>query len=945
MNASTRAPSRGAAPGRERDLSKIVEEVSHLLPAQAPIRRFVHHNTLHHFQHLPFEEAVVQAGALFGCQPYPSEEFFATQVARGRITERDLEAVLALDDGLSSQPDSPLPFGGWNRSDFRRFRLGHVVAWPGAAEVRFQVEEGEALSCLRPDLTDRARESFLDGGLPAERLAALWQALCKSCAPRQARQAQEDGAVEQVVHSLLIRFCGAYLDQGVSYWPMPQRDGLWGSFLELYGQTSPASAPWLSGLSGRLSLKRKQGVSAESALAENLDRLGVPRAEWRSALQRRGLALRGWAGMISQMEQRPDLAPIKAPPVRLLDYFAILTELEAQARGHAVSSAETTSERPNYELLFEAFGLAQLAGLGPTALATSEQREGWLRAVEQFSELERRRLLFWAYERRYRVEILDGVKNNSELGEYRPAQEPLFQAVFCMDDREESLRRHLEEIETQVQTLGMAGFFGVRMAYRGWNDTRALPLCPANATPEHLVLEQPLDERPNARPLGHLQQTLRSSRNGVVSGGLLATGAGLFAGVSLVGRTLAPGLFQRATAAIERTFVEPPRTRLKVERQPHEPKNGDGLWEGFTVSEMAAIVGGSLRMMGALKLAPLFLIVGHGSSSVNNPHEAAYDCGATGGGKGGPNARAFAAMANHPEVRQMLAEQGLVIPPSTWFIGSFHNTCNDSMDYYDLDLVPETMQPAVARMREALAKACVMDAHERCRRFASVDLEVSPEQAFRHVQARAVTLAQPRPECGHCTNSIAIIGRRERTRGLYLDRRAFLVSYDPTTDPEWTTLRGILESVGPVGAGINLEYYFSSVDSAGYGCGTKLPHNITGMLGVMDGHASDLRTGLPWQMVEIHEPMRLLVIVEATLEGLAQIMEQSPGVRELVGKGWIQLVAWSPDNSDLWTYQNGAFVAHQSDSKALPVVDRSRDYYKGQRDHLPPARIQSAYGG
>ena len=49
------------------------------------------------------------------------------------------------------------------------------------------------------------------------------------------------------------------------------------------------------------------------------------------------------------------------------------------------------------------------------------------------------------------------------------------------------------------------------------------------------------------------------------------------------------------------------------------------------------------------------------------------------------------------------------------------------------------------------------------------------------------------------------------------------------------------------------------MDNTGYGCGTKLPHNIAALLGVMDGATSDLRTGLPWQMVEIHEPMRLLL--------------------------------------------------------------------------------------
>ncbi len=37
---------------------EAVEKIAHLLPAQGPIGVFIHHNTLHAFEHLPFEEAV-----------------------------------------------------------------------------------------------------------------------------------------------------------------------------------------------------------------------------------------------------------------------------------------------------------------------------------------------------------------------------------------------------------------------------------------------------------------------------------------------------------------------------------------------------------------------------------------------------------------------------------------------------------------------------------------------------------------------------------------------------------------------------------------------------------------------------------------------------------------------------------------------------------------------
>src|SRR5262249_40368913 len=138
--------------------------------------------------------------------------------------------------------------------------------------------------------------------------------------------------------------------------------------------------------------------------------------------------------------------------------------------------------------------------------------------------------------------------------------------------------------------------------------------------------------------------------------------------------------------------------------------------------------------------------------------------------------------------------------------------------------------------------------------------------ALAHVEARGADLAQPRPEYGHATNAFCIVGRRSRTLGLFLDRRAFLVSYDPSTDERGEILARLLAAVVPVVAGISLEYYFGRVDPTGYGCGTKLPHNITALLGVMDGAQSDLRPGLPWQMVEIHEPVRLTIVVEASAE-------------------------------------------------------------------------------
>ncbi len=303
------------------------------------------------------------------------------------------------------------------------------------------------------------------------------------------------------------------------------------------------------------------------------------------------------------------------------------------------------------------------------------------------------------------------------------------------------------------------------------------------------------------------------------------------------------------------------QTRLQLDRDDETPPIG--TYSGFTVREMADIVRRVLEDIGIRdRLSSLVLVIGHGSISLNNPHESAHDCGACGGGRGGPNARAFAQMANDPRVRQLLAAEGLPIGATTWFVGAQRNTCDNTVTFFDEDLIPAEFQPIFKQAEDAIETASRREAHERCRRFDAFPEWYPPLAALAHVQGRAADLAQPRPEYGHATNAFCVIGRRARTRGLFLDRRAFLVSYDPTQDHDGAILARILAAVVPVVAGISLEYYFSYVDPTGYGCGTKLPHNVTSLLGVMDGAQSDLRTGLPWQMVEIHEPTRLSIVVE-----------------------------------------------------------------------------------
>jgi uncharacterized protein YbcC (UPF0753/DUF2309 family) len=574
--------------------------------------------------------------------------------------------------------------------------------------------------------------------------------------------------------------------------------------------------------------------------------------------------------------------------------------------------------------------------------------------LRAFDSVSRRRVLHDSYERRYRQQALNAILSHhrscvAQKTSWQSARHstiPSYQVITCIDDREESLRRHLEEIEPGCETFGVAGFFAVAMYYRGADEAHYRPQCPVNVTPSHYVREEPMfsamedDVRRSKRRkrVGQISQWLHVGSRTLL-GGIITGVLGSLATFPLVARIMAP----RVTSRLRQQFggiVRPPATELHLERESAKPgQDSESL--GYSLPEMARIVVRMLQDIGLTSgFSPIVLILGHGSSSLNNPHESAYNCGACCGGRGGPNARAFAWMANHPKVRQRIEELGVSIPDSVHFIGGYHNTCNDRIDYFDLDHMPSTHRKLFREMENNLLEARRRNAKERCRRFESALITLSPEEALQHVEERAEDLSQARPEYNHATNAICIVGQRSWSRGLFLDRRSFLVSYDPAIDDaKGTIVERILQAVIPVCGGISLEYFFSTVDNEVYGCGSKLPHNITSLAGVMTGAASDLRPGLSAQMVEIHEPLRLLFVVQSTPEVLHRIIEANPSIRLLVGNEWVQLALFDPKSGTMRLYRKGSFVPFQSSNDALPTVPDSLRWCGGLRGHLGFASI------
>jgi uncharacterized protein YbcC (UPF0753/DUF2309 family) len=921
-------------------LRSAVEHASHVLPKQGPIGVFVHHNTLHAFQHLRFEQAVVEASQLFDAEPYMSEATYRTELAHGRIQLVDIDAV------LDSEPDV-LVFPRLSRGSLRRAMITPGVREFDAATILWRTEQG-----------DLARD-FRRAALRALFEACFARSIAHEPEPAQPRP------VDDIIHPWLIRLCAVFLDQGAAYWPMPHRDrGFYESVRMLLAQRGGVFPKYLAGLDDELQRQQHLSFSASDAVLDYLDKQCYSEAVWPELLQAELLALPGWAGLMRALEENPSLAPHHTVPCSLMDFLAVRLTMSGVASRMGAEelrqeeSPLKTQEKRRLSRAARVYDAARVVRLSANEVTRLSDEEWTIftNEVKAFNGLERRRVLHLAYERWHEREMLRGLASHRKYrsltdGSSEVNRRPPAQVFFCIDEREESMRRALEEVDPLVETFSSAGYFGVAVDYKGIDDPRSAAFCPVVVKPEHSVVEQPkaedralLESRLWRRRLvGVVMRNWLASSKTLWRGWLSTSVLGLLSAVPLVGHLLAPRRYALLRDWLNKAFLPEPRTELTLMRNTAQSQGAvSGLLTGFAPEEKTERVASVLRPAGLIRgFSRVVVVLGHGSTSLNNPHESAHDCGACGGRRGGPNARLFAAMANRPEVRVRLRDSGIDIPDDTWFVGGYHDTCSDDVQLFDLDALPATHQPDVDRVRGYLEQARALNAQERARRFEACAPDVAPQDALRHVEERSEHLAEPRPEYGHCTNAACVVGRRGLTRGLFLDRRAFLVSYDATQDADDESLASLMAAVVPVCAGISLEYYFSFVDNDRYGCGTKLPHNVTSLLGVMDGHASDLRTGLPWQMVEIHEPIRVLFIIETTPERLSKVIDGSPSLSQLVENRWIRVATVDPASGRVHVRRDSGFEEFSERLERLPVALSSAEWYAGKIQHLPMAWIQT----
>jgi len=668
----------------------------------------------------------------------------------------------------------------------------------------------------------------------------------------EARRAQGLPACRDLLVHAIGQHCAAWFDRGQARWRAARSGGLYAAWREL-ASSDPAPSlysglPQLARHIGRLPGDHRELIAAACA------GLGLAAQEWEEQFTALLLDINGWAA------------------------FCAWRRWEARLQGGDDDQLE--------QLLAIRLGWEWVLA---TCCAQPSLLHRWQAArgapATQSDALAWQRLE--ATERHWQQPLHRRLLEPPATASV--AARPTLQAVFCIDVRSERLRRALESCDAGVRTHGTAGFFGMAVAHHALGAEAAQACVPGLLAPRLQSTEVAADPAATAR----LTRRARMRRHlGDAWRALRSSATGGFAYVEAVGWAAAASLLRDGWALRGTT---PARTGAAA----HAGVRPRLL--GLDPAARVNLAAHALDGMGLHdELAPVVLLVGHGSSSRNNPHAASLACGACGGHSGDVNARLLADLLNSPEVRAGLHARGRRIDDDTRFVAALHDTTTDTVRLFDADAPgPVPAAGLLERTRAWLQRAT---AQAQAERAAALGLGQQSAAALdRALRRRAVDWSEVRPEWGLANNAGFIAAPRRRTRHIDLAGRCFLHDYDYRHDAQGELLAQILAAPMVVAHWINLQYFASSVDNHRWGSGDKTLHNVVGGgIGVFEGNGGDLRIGLPLQSLHDghawrHAPQRLSVWVEAPPERLARAIDANSTVAQLVDGAWLHLFCIDPE--------------------------------------------------
>lgn len=670
--------------------------------------------------------------------------------------------------------------------------------------------------------------------------------------------------LEDFVLPILI----SYFDQGLNRWNLEsyKSGGLWQWYLDYVNSSLDFKVNFLPELKATLQATSKATLIKD--IATVLESRCPKKELWHSHLQALILHFKGWSGMIQVLEKTPSLYPLVERKISLIDWVAILVFTE--------SAINAQKEKPWWGKPLwnsEPVELRKKSIQSHLDKIRNHERTFYQSFLHQF------RFHLTQMQPRAKKASPTSDESNNSISKNTKTN-PLVQILLCLDDREESLRRAIESANPHYETFGILGFFGVDFKLKRPGHLISQPHCPPVIQARKVAEEVPPPPNSQSWIYNKIKRLLPyfNESHFTFLEPLIAILFWPIYVVLLTIRSLAPKLYSQLRQHFQTDLY------LNSSSSIH-------FITPYTTQEKTNLVADLLGGAGLHEVTTsLVVAMGHASTTTNNPFQKSYGCGACGGQSGFSNAKVFAEFANDPQIRAELKHKGIFIHDHVTFIAACHDTSRDLVVYADQNEIHlgshHEKQNLYQQFKKDMELALQKNKEERWDQFQL--------PSFQSAHARSADWSQPRPEFGHTGVSLAIFGPRSLTQGLDLKRRAFLMSYEPQLDPTGEHLSYVILNALPVCANINLDYYTSAAFPKAFGAGSKLPLNIASGIGLMSGSKGDLRVGLSTQMIDRHEPLRLLSLVYCDKAHLEKTILSSSRLENIIKNNWIHLIRIDP---------------------------------------------------
>ena len=253
------------------DEYEVLKKIKHYLPHQAPLKDFVHHNTLSCFQEYPFEEAIARASKIFGYKTSLNIEEYRELYKKHLIREDILEQVIIKRKG-QEQADE------WIHNLFHEqydnsisSRIGNFRSWWKNA---YQVD------------------------------------------------------LDHEINNVLFKLLAAYLDQGIAIWHFPFEEK--GFLASVRSLEQKSLADFVNTKLG-MSLLANEHIT----ITELLELLVGDESLYENYLFEQQFTHPGWSGMVTMVEKQPlSLLDTRPITLEDLIKFELILEIDAIENRH-----------------------------------------------------------------------------------------------------------------------------------------------------------------------------------------------------------------------------------------------------------------------------------------------------------------------------------------------------------------------------------------------------------------------------------------------------------------------------------------------------------------------------------------------------------------------------------------------------------------------------------